>query len=503
MKEVQMQRPNILFFCADELTRGALGCYGADYIKTPIIDCLARSGTRFACNYSNSPLCVPSRGSMITGRYVHEVGCWDNGHPYHGTPKGWAHQLREAGYRTISIGKNHYRSLNDDNGFDKELLPMHVRWGIGDIFGMLRKEGATYRNLGNAASGKTQEDSNSAPLFGPAMMAATAGPGESNHTDYDRRITGAVCDWLAGNAACDEPWALYISYVSPHFPLTAPQEFYRLYADLTPPAPYHYSAAERPTHPAIQNLMRIWNYDDFFNDAKLVEARRSYYALISFLDHNIGTVIKALNEATPNRETLLVVVSDHGEMLGNKGIWSTSAMYEDSVGVPLIISGPGFPVGRVVETPTSNIDLAPTLVAAGGGKADGAWRGGNLGELAARPEVLNRVVFSEYHAGGSDTAFFMLRKGKYKYIAYVGYPPELFDLSVDPREGHNLAEDMRYAAIRRDLDAELRTIVDPDAVNAAAFAAQAATIEKHGGVEAVRRRGHPGEHSLDRKLGVE
>jgi choline-sulfatase len=117
--------------------------------------------------------------------------------------------------------------------------------------------------------------------------------------------------------------------------------------------------------------------------------------------------------------------------------------------------------------------------------------------------VRTMVVFSEYHAGGSDTAFFMLRKGKYKYIAYVGYPPELVDLSADPREGHNLAEDMRYAAIRRDLDAELRTIVDPDAVNAAAFAAQAATIEKHGGVEAVRRRGHPGRHSLERKLGVE
>jgi len=227
--------------------------------------------------------------------------------------------------------------------------------------------------------------------------------------------------------------------------------------------------------------MRIWNYDDFFNNTKLVEARRAYYALISFLDHNIGTVIKALNNAVQDRETLIVLVSDHGEMLGNKGIWSTSAMYEDSVGVPLITYGPGFPAGRVVETPTSNVDLAPTLVAAGGGKTDAGWRGRNLKELTAATENLERVVFSEYHAGGSDTAFFMLRKGKYKYITYVGYPPELFDLSMDPLEGCNLAEDKRYVVVIQELDAELRRIVDPDTANAAAFAAQAATIEKHGG----------------------
>lgn len=500
-----MQQPNILFFCADELTRSALGCYGADYIQSPTLDALARSGTRFAQHYTNSPLCVPSRGSMITGRYVHQVGCWDNGHPYDGKPKGWAHFLRDAGYRTVSIGKNHFRSLDDDNGFDLELLPMHVRWGIGDIFGMLRKEGATYRNL-DAAGSDSKQESGAAPAFGPAMMAATAGPGESNHTDYDRRITEAACDWLRGNggSGAKQPWAVYVSYVAPHFPLTAPEKFYRLYENFDAPMPYHYRDAERPTHPAIQNLMRVWNYDDFFDPQTVIKARRAYYALITFLDHNIGKVLNAMREAGNAKDTLVIFTSDHGEMLGNKSIWSTSAMYEDSVGVPLIVSGPGFEAGRTIETPTSHVDLAPTVVKAGAGSFNPAdWVGSDLAALASRTADPERPIFSEYHAGGSDTGFFMLRKGRYKYIVYVDYDPELFDLRTDPLEGRNLAQDAAYAAVVEDMDSALRKIVDPTAANAAAFASQALRIAKHGGHDAVRRRGHPGEHSLDRRLGIE
>lgn len=501
-----MKQPNILFICADEHTRNALGCYGTRFIKSPNLDKLAESGTRFASGYTNSPLCVPARGSLITGRYVHQIGCWDNGHPYHGVPPGWAHRLRNRGYHTVSIGKNHYRSVKDDNGFDDELLPMHVRWGIGDLYGMLRRERATYPNVGGAdAIPNPRTGGANNVVFGPAMMAEVAGPGETNHTEYDRQITEAACHWLRNQSTKrkDSPWALYVSFVAPHFPLTAPKEFYDLYPHDLIPWPIHYAPHERPTHPVVKGLTQIWNYDDFFDPPKLLRARAGYYGLISFLDHNIGRILKVLDDAGVRKETFIIYTSDHGEMLGNKGIWSTSALYEDSVGVPMIMAGPQVPADTVVATPVAHVDIYPTLLQISGKSASEDEMGPGRSLLEISDIDSDRAVLSEYHAGGSITGCIMLRQGRWKYIHYVGYAPELFDLEADPLEARDLGMDPAYKEIRKQCEAALRNIVDPEAANAKAFADQKATIQHHGGVEAVRRRGHPGEHSMDRKLGIE
>ena len=181
-------------------------------VKTPNIDKLAARGTRFTAAYSNSPLCVPSRASLATGRHTHETRCWDNGHPFEGGQRSWARRLRDEGHRAVSIGKLHYRDSRDANGFSAEILPMHVRYGIGDLFGLLREEAPSYGKV-------------------PASLAREAGPGESNHTEYDRKITEAACRWLREEAhkSADKPWTLFVSLVSPHFPLIAPPEFYALY----------------------------------------------------------------------------------------------------------------------------------------------------------------------------------------------------------------------------------------------------------------------------------
>jgi len=485
-----MSRPNILFICADEHTRWALGCYGARQIKSPHLDSLARHGTRFSNAYTNSPLCVPARATLMTGEFVHKIRCWDNGHPYHGMPPGWAHRLRAAGYHTASIGKNHFRSTADDNGFDIEELPMHVRHGIGDLFGMLRKQAAPYPGA-QAASGSINA------VRGPAIMADAAGAGESNHTRFDRAITDTACNWLHGRKAGGAPWALYVSFVAPHFPLIAPEAFYNLYPHERISLPMHYAAAERPQHPVVQALTRIWNFDDFFDNGKILRARAGYYGLISFLDDNIGRILAALGKA--REDTFIIYTSDHGEMLGNKGIWSTSALYEDSVGVPLILSGPGVAKGHVSETPVSHIDVMPTLLdVAGAGEGSGPGR-----SLLTMPHDPDRVVLGEYHAGGSITGCFMLRRGRWKYHYYVGHAPELFDLAADPHESIDLARDPAYTHILGECETALRSLVDPEAVDAMAFADQRDTLTRHGGAEAVRRRGHPGEHTLDRMLGTE
>jgi choline-sulfatase len=492
--------PNILFICADELTRCALHCYGAGFVHSPNLDRLARRGTCFSKAYTNSPLCVPARGAMATGLYVHRVGCWDNGHPYHGAPPGWTHKLRASGYTTVSIGKNHYRSTGDDNGFVEEMLPMHVRGGVGDLFGMLRKESATYPSERVGSASPSHDGASQPVVRGPATMAEVAGAGESNHTEYDRQIAKAACKWLDGHAGQPNPWALYVSFVAPHFPLVAPKEFFDLYDAVRLPPPVHYAAHERPTHPVVSALARIWNYDDYFTPDKLHRARAGYYGLVSFLDHHVGMLLDSLERAAALDDTVVLFTSDHGEMLGNKGIWSTSALYEESVGIPLIVAGPGIAAGVVQDRLVSHVDIHPTLLGLAG--ADPASYEGP-GESLLRTHAQPRAVLSEYHAGASITGCFMLRTGRWKYMCYPGYPPQLFDMESDPTEAHDLAESGEHREVLARCDTELRQILDPVAVNEQAFAAQAATILRHGGVEAVKRRGHPGEHAVDRTLGVE
>lgn len=495
-----MKEPNILFICSDEHTRHALGCYGAPFVTSPNLDRLAALGTRFSAAYTNSPLCVPARGSLVAGQYVHRTRCWDNGHPWHGRPEGWPHALRKRGYHIVSIGKNHFRSTADDNGFDLELLPMHVRDGVGDLLGMLRKGAVPYpvvRTAGGEGRAPAQ-----GIAAGPAIMADAAGAGETNHTRYDRRITAAACDWLRQRKGGRSPWALHVSFVAPHFPLVAPGEFYSLYPHDRIPKPEQYAPSERPSHPVVRALARVWNFDDFFDsEEQVLRARAGYYGLVSFLDSNIGRLLTALDESGERDATFVVYTSDHGEMLGNKGIWSTSALYEDSVGIPLVVAGPGVAKGAVVDVPVSHVDVLPTLLQVSGGTS--TWPGPGRSLLEIGSAQSRRTVMSEYHGGGAITGCFMLRRGRWKYHHYVGYAPELFDIEADPSESRDLGADPAHAETRTQCESALRDIVDPELVTARAFADQAATIESHGGIEAVRRRGHPGEHALDRRLGYE
>ncbi|MGH7108561.1 MAG: sulfatase-like hydrolase/transferase, partial [Acetobacteraceae bacterium] len=223
-----MRPRNLLFIMSDEHSRRVLGCYGHPMIKTPHLDRLAARGVRFSDAYCNCPICVPSRASFATGRYVHDIGFWDNATPYNGSVPSWGHRLIEAGHRSVSIGKLHYRSTEDDNGFDEEVMPLHVVDGKGDLFGLIRDD---------------------LPVRKAALrLGRDAGPGNSTYQDYDERITEAAAAWLAGQAQKPpgKPWVLFVSFVCPHFPLIARPEFYNLYPEDKIPLPQMYAEAERP-----------------------------------------------------------------------------------------------------------------------------------------------------------------------------------------------------------------------------------------------------------------
>lgn len=217
----------------------------------------------------------------------------------------------------------------------------------------------------------------------------------------------------------------------------------------------------------------------------------SYYGLCSWLDHSVARILEALEQSGLAPSTSLIYTSDHGDNLGARGLWGKSNMYEESVAVPLIARGPGFAPGQVCQTPVSLLDLSATIADHFDASLQVDRPGLSLYELANGQGDPQRAIFSEYHAAGAVSGAFMLRKGQWKLIYYVGFEPKLFDLASDPEELENLAQFPEHAATLARLIEELRQICDPEATDALAHADQAALVESYGGREAALKLGAP------------
>jgi choline-sulfatase len=457
---------NMLFILSDEHNRKITGVYGHPFIETPNIDALAAGGTTFDAAYTSSPICVPARASLATGLPVHLNGCWDNAHPYDGRLPSWHGRLRAQGIDVASIGKLHFRG-GDDYGFTEELLPLHVVGGTGDLKGLLRQE--LPRNPGTPG------------------LAAKAGRGISSYFEYDGRIAERAIDWLRERAARPDapPFVLFVSLVMPHFPLIAPPEYYDRYAgydlerlrtgiDAPPP----------DEHPTLARMRGFFDYDDHFRDEDRAVALRAYFGMVTRVDEIVGMLVRTLNETGLTGSTRVLYASDHGDNLGSRGLWGKSVMYEDSVAVPLVLAGDGVPKGKRCATTVSLVDIAPTMLDALGCPPDPDLPGASLIGIATAADA-DRPVLAEYHAAGSDTGQFMLRLGAWKLVHFVDAPAQLFDLAADPDERRDLGRSPDHAAVVADLTRVLRTLCDPEAINARAFADQKRTLEANGGRDSI------------------
>ena len=463
---------NLLVLISDEHRRDAMGCAGHPIVRTPHLDALAARGALFENAYTPSPMCVPTRAALACGDHVHRTGYWDSAAPYDGSRRSWMRHLRDNGVEVTSIGKLHFRSGEDDNGFSEEILPMHVVGGVGWTVGLLRETLPDYPSAGE--------------------LAADVGAGASTYTDYDRDITAATEAWLRDGKRAATPWAAFVSLVSPHYPLTAPEDYYALYDPAAMDLPIGYDESARPDHPELNNVADFFNYDDYFDERKLREAKAAYYGLTTFMDACVGRVLKALEESGQADDTMVLYVSDHGDMMGDLGFWTKQVMYEASAGIPMILAGPGIPAGGRVATGASLVDLYPTALDVLGIEPDAeskALPGQSLRTIAIEPDDPDRTIFSEYHDGGSTTGTFMVRWQDWKYVHYVGHPPQLFDLAADPHELQDRApeagSDSSVAAALAEGERRLRSICDPEAINRACFLDQKRRIEALGGEEAV------------------
>lgn len=463
-----MRSNNLLFILSDQHNKTGLGCYGGPGI-TPNLDALADQGTRFDCAYTNSPICVPAKASLATGRYVHEIRCWDNAMPYNGTIPSWAHQLQDQGLIVDSIGKLHFRHGSDNNGFRNEIEPLHVVDGIGDLLGCVREN-------------SPQRDARSGVL--------QAGPGGSSYLKYDERNAANAVNWLRTHAAESKPWVLFLSFVCPHPPYVGPESWYRKYRDLNLPFMPQWQPQAWPQHPALAYLRHFFRLNQPFNEEQLLNWTAAYYSACSHLDTQIGRVIEALKQLELMDSTRIIYTSDHGESLGARGLSGKFSFYDESASVPLILSGPDVPIGKKVSTPVSLVDCYPTVLKAVGCTPTAGLPGMDLWQLASdHPRA--RTIFSEYHSLGSTSASFLLRNTRYKYIYYVNSPPQLFDVLSDPEERKDLfsTSDPTILRLLRRLEDELRVIVDPEKVDKMAKADQADRVAAYGGRSHVLNRG--------------
>lgn len=456
---------NVLVLLSDEHHPDALGCAGHPLAKTPHLDRLAARGTRFTSAVTPSPICVPARASLATGRAVHEIGYWDNAHAYDGRVPGWGRRLQATGIRVESIGKLHYRNATDPTGFDVQHEPMHIHQGSGQVWGSVRDP--------------------MPETVGASTLFNELGAGESEYNRYDLRSTERACAWLRERARepAERPWVLFVGLVAPHFPFVVPQR----YLDLYPLESIALLQVAPSRHPWVEAQARHCDHDAALGtDARRRLAIASYLGLVSFMDEQVGRILDALEATGLARTTQIVYTSDHGDNLGARAMWNKCLLYRDSTGIPMIAAGAGFPAGHACRTSVSLTDLYRTIlygVRLPLTTEEGEMPTRSLQGVANEADDPARPAFSEYHAVGSPSAAYMLRIGRFKYHHYVGYPPELFDLADDPHETRDLAPLPQARPMVAAMERALRAIVDPEKVDRQAKDTQNALVARVGGRE--------------------
>jgi choline-sulfatase len=450
--------PNILFIVSDQMTPFMTGPYGSRVAKTPNLERLAHDGVLFENAYCNSPLCVPSRASMWSGRLPTAIGSFDNGSEFPAHLPTIPYLLRTAGYRTAVAGKCHFIGADQMHGFDERLTPcifpagfdMTCDWRLGPVY-----------NRGTSIQ----------------QMLRMLGPSTWNRQlAFDQHVADQSITRLRqyGLTNRQQPLFLTVSFTQPHDPFTTTKEFLDLYAQADIPLPADHGDVRRLS-PTYEWFIIHHGIDkEKLSAEKVREARRNYLGMISWIDHQVGLLLAELERLGMTDDTVVVFTSDHGEMLGEHGQWSKRLLLEWSARVPLMVRLPGrVGAGRRVAQPVSLLDLLPTFNQIAGVKTDLPFDGHSLDPLLrGGPESRDTTVIAEYLGEGAIEPMRMVRIGSHKYITVNGYAPQLYDLGEDPGETVNRAGAAAYRAVEKALAQRAESGWDGPALKKAVLADQ-------------------------------
>ncbi|MFZ8878687.1 MAG: choline-sulfatase [Paracoccaceae bacterium] len=428
-----MTTPNILILMVDQLNGTLFPDGPAEWLHAPNLKKLATRSVRFQNCYTASPLCAPGRASFMSGQLPSVTGVYDNAAEFPSSLPTYAHHLRRAGYQTALSGKMHFVGPDQLHGFEERLTtdiyPPDFGWTPD-----YRKPGERidwwYHNMGS--------------VTGAGVAEIT------NQMEYDDEVAYEAVRKLydLSRGHDPRPWCLTVSFTHPHDPYVARKKYWDLYEDcdhLLPDVPAMDYDAHDPHSKRIFDANDWRNFDITENDIK--QSRRAYFANISYLDDKIGEILETL-EST-RQEAVILFVSDHGDMLGERGLWFKMSFYEGSSRVPLMMSASGVEP-RLVTDPVSNIDVCPTLCDIAGISMEdiAPWTQGETLLPLANGRVRSTPVAIEYAAEASYAPMVSLRSGPYKFNRCSLDPDQLFDLENDPHELVNLIDDPEYDDIR-------------------------------------------------------
>lgn len=441
------RRPNIVVFMMDQLSALALPFHGAaGPAKAPTMARLAAEGAVFENAYCNYPLCAPARFSFMTGRLPSRIGAYDNAAELPASVPTFAHYLRRAGYYTCLSGKMHFIGPDQLHGFEDRLTtdiyPADFGWTPSWQRQRERLSGRQLANEGGVSGIETVTDA-----------GAVA---RSMQIDYDEEVAYRAIQKIFDLARSPrQPFLLVVSFTQPHDPFVVTRESWDLYDDAgVPPPSIPASHPATTADPHAARLDAIYDFARANADADVIRrARRGYHGMISYVDGKIGQLLAALDAAGFGRDTVTLCCSDHGEMLGERGLWFKKVFYEPAMRVPLVFHGAGIRPARMTD-PVSLVDVLPTLVElAGGSQADlvDPVEGRSLVPAMRGGPGESRPVFAEHFDGGITAPRFMVRKGRYKLTESGEFPRQVFDLETDPLELANLASRPAVAAAEREL----------------------------------------------------
>ena len=436
--------PNILLIMADQLAPQFTGTYGHPLVKTPHLDALANRGVRFDAAYCNSPLCAPSRFSFMSGQLISRIAAYDNASEFPASVPTFAHYLRCMGYRTCLAGKMHFVGPDQLHGFEErittDIYPADYAW-TPDWELPDERIDKWYHNM------QTVREA--------GVAAATF------QIDYDEEVAffakRKIFDFARDKAG---PFCLVASFIHPHDPYVARPEWWNLYDSQSIDLPSVVLDPDEQDPFSRRVMDGIEASTERLTDEEVLRARRAYYANVSYFDSKIGELARTLEEAGLGDDTVVIATADHGDMLGERGLWYKMNFFEHSARVPLVMAGPGLGTGRVPE-PCSLVDMLPTLLEIAG--QSGKPRpelgqpidGRSLLALSRGENRDKREVIGEYCAELTGHPVFMIRRGPHKYIHCDGDPAQLYDLEEDPQERRNLALRQKNFAISARFAAEV------------------------------------------------
>jgi choline-sulfatase len=453
-----MSRPNILFIMADQMAAPILPLHdAASPVQMPNLMKLAERAVVFDSAYCNSPLCAPSRFSLVSGRLPSQIGAFDNAADFPADVPTYAHYLRRLGYRTALSGKMHFCGPDQLHGYEERLTsdiyPADYGWAVNWDEPEVRA--SWYHNMSSVLQA------------GPCVR--------SNQLDFDEEVVFKARQYLYDHVRMtpQQPFCLTVSMTHPHDPYCIPAEYWERYAGVDIPMPRQ-TIEQSAQDPHSQRLLKVIDlWDQPLPADKIRDARRAYFGACSYIDDNIGKLLKTLEECGLTENTLIVFSGDHGDMLGERGLWYKMHWFEMAARVPLLVHAPKHFAARRVSQSVSTLDLLPTLVELAGGRLEpGLALDGRSLLPHLRGEGGHDEVLGEYMAEGSTSPLMMIRRGPWKFVYSEQDPLLLFDLAQDPQERENLAGSADHQALLTEFLAEARARWDIPAIHAATLASQ-------------------------------